>query len=554
MVSQTTTTTSTPNQVGNSYPFFDNMVAEFYEFMGRMYIEYMTKQEEIKKNSENNQSFAGYFLYRLFMDYGVKRRKINEELVMMYYVKSLKGYNKHSHVTQLCRHMVLNLKNMRIVSLGIPKGVSLDTFCETYEIDKNDLSTSVMGLNNEGKAVLKYKVFKFPEGTMVTYNPSMKHLCESLMSTQNINEDDEGDENVATVAEDGVDYKKIVDDKVIQHFEYSTRKNLGTGTFNTKKKFSEMFEENNKIAGTDLTKIPENLIKDTVLVFNVEHVENYMVSNQIKNFNTLCAVYKFKNDDIVTNEYDEIMALNVEDETAILSGFKKLSRGMVTQVHVSVFKNEVKDYVENLNLPELITSFEKKTSSGETEIVPIETIAMAHLEKIVESKNKYFQGYIIYGFNGERTKITNSKYKELRQLKGDKPITIVPWNNKNLFNLYWKLLKNKNLESFIKEFDFPASQYSMNYLQLFNWYRTCALLFMRGLFNSYHNSFVKKTMAKTDIPFPMKPLCGELHKKYMENKLPITPQMVEEFVFNMPGNTIYWRIFATEENKDNKSA
>ena len=81
-----------------------------------------------------------------------------------------------------------------------------------------------------------------------------------------------------------MDYNKIIDDKVIKHFEYSTRKNLGTSTFNTKKKFSEMFEENNMIAGTDLNSIPEDIMKDTALVFNVEHVENYMVSNHIVNY------------------------------------------------------------------------------------------------------------------------------------------------------------------------------------------------------------------------------------------------------------------------------
>jgi hypothetical protein len=50
-------------------------------------------------------------------------------------------------------------------------------------------------------------------------------------------------------------------------------------------------------------------------------------------------------------------------------------------------------------------------------------------------------------------------------------------------------------------------------------------------------------MQKTDIPFSMKPMCGDLHKLYMSNKVPITPLIVETYVFNQTTSQIFWRIF-----------
>ena len=71
-------------------------------------------------------------------------------------------------------------------------------------------------------------------------------------------------------------------------------------------------------------------------------------------------------------------------------------------------------------------------------------------ETLVNNKSKYFHGYILYGLNGDRTKITNQKYKDLCELKGNKPITIDQSNNKNLFYLYFRLLKQQNVNKFLR--------------------------------------------------------------------------------------------------------
>ena len=81
------------------------------------------------------------------------------------------------------------------------------------------------------------------------------------------------------------------------------------------------------------------------------------------------------------------------------------------------------------------------------------------------------------------------------------------------------------------------------YVKLFNWFLNLVRSYSVNLFTVYHNSFVKKTMQKTEIPFSMKPMCGDLHKLYMSNKVPITPPSVELYVFNQSSSKIFWRMF-----------
>jgi hypothetical protein len=45
----------------------------------------------------------------------------------------------------------------------------------------------------------------------------------------------------------------------------------------------------------------------------------------------------------------------------------------------------------------------------------------------------------------------------------------------------------------------------------------------------------------------LKPLCGDLHKTYMENKTPITQTIVEQYLFDQPVTKIFWRLF--EQNQ-----
>ena len=575
----------------HKFTFINKLTNEFYKFIGEVYIEYKNKKqteiikdvvkdvvedvskdvsmelevEEIgntlgesnlneTKSKPINQTFIDYLLFKLYYNYGVKRRMVNDHIALLYYSKNLKGYKSNEPITMLCRHMLLDTRILRIISLGIPKSVKLEDFCNSYNIDKDNFKTNYVNGeldDSSDLSISKSRIYKFSEGTMLVYNPSLKKYSVTTISTKddedNLDTDDKMDIDNST--------QELIDNnievKFNQQFMYSTRKVVGTGCFSSIKTFSEMFEENNNIANTNLENIPEEIINNTVLVFNIEHPENRVISTQLRNFNTLCAVFQIKNEDIVLEQYNKIMEIeySLDKDDIIKSAFVELGNDMVTQIQVANFKKQVQEYNVNLHLPEIIKSFEKLESDGVTKTtININELSINQIDAIVQNKPKDFQGYIIYGLNGERSKFTNLKYKELRSLKGSKPIVIEQWNTKNLFNLYWRLVKEQKIEQFIKEFDINTGigelgdkQYM--YTKLFNWFLSLVRIYALNLFKIYHNAFVKKTFPKSQIPFSMKPMCGDLHTEYLKNKVPISPTMVEQYIFNQQVNKIFWRIF-----------
>ena len=581
----------------HQFTFVNELVDKFYEFMGTVYIEHKNKVAETELASQiastpttptietptetiitidevvpiisKPQSFGDYFLFNLFYHYGIKRRMVNEHIALLYYSKTAKGYKPNEPITILCRHMLLDMRCMRIISLGIPKAVKLDDFCNTYNIDKTksttNLTSDVSG-NNEVPIIPKFRLYKFPEGTMITYNPSLKNYnITPITSVSELNvETDEMDvempvemhnidlqpnelQEVHLGQEHSID---SLSEDFNKKMMFSTRRVIGTSNFNSMKSFMEMFEENNKIANTNLDAIPEDIIKDTVLVFNIEHPENKIISSQLRNFNTLCAVFKFKSELVSQSEYSNI-ALADSDFT-IRESFKYLGTNMITQIQVPIYNKTLLGLGLNINfhLPEVITNFANTTKS----YIKYATLSIDEIDNIVKNRSKDFQGFIIYGLNGERTKISNQKYKDLKDLKGNKPIVIEQWNMKNLFYLYWKLVKDNKVEQFIAEFDVGLTTHTNNttlttknsYKQLFNWFSMLARKFALDLFRTYHYSFVKKTINKPDIPFALKPLCGDLHNQYKANKTPISQTMVELYVFEQPVNKIFWRIFLSK--------
>jgi len=573
----------------HKFTFINTLVNEFYKYIGEIYIEYknleITKSEssvsessdesesmeiditditlnEIKLNNDDkakniNKSFIDHLLFKLYYNYGIKRRMINDHIALLYYSKSLKGYKTNEAITILCRHMMFDTRNLRIISLGIPKSLKLDEFCKSYDIDKDNSATCIS----------KVRVYKFSEGTMLIYNPSLKKYSVTTITTKDDEEDTEEKEaNSDTKLEKmDIDNKtqeliaNNIEIKFNQQFMYSTRKVVGTGCFNSVKTFFEMFEENNNIANTNLENLPEDFINDKVLVFNIEHPENRVISSHLRNFNTLCAVFQIKSEVVTQEQYDKIIAIEYSstNEESIRDAFKELGKDMVNQIQVASFKKQVQQYNVNLHLPEIIKSFETVEADGITrKTININDLSFNQIENIVQNKPKDFQGYIIYGLNGERSKFVNLKYKELRGLKGNKPIVIEQWNTKNLFNLYWRLVKEEKIEQFIKEFDLNTGIGGLGnnefmYTKLFNWFLSLVKNYSINLFKIYHNAFVKKTFQKSLIPFSMKPLCGDLHTEYLKTKVPNSPTMVEQYIFKQSVNKIFWRLFLDNGNVTN---
>jgi hypothetical protein len=571
----------------HSFTFVNHLVNKFYVFMADVYIEYQNlKLKEHKELLEEKsvkllQPFPQYFLYKLYYNYGVKRRMSNDYIALLYYSKTAKGYKNTEPITMLCRHMLIDLRFMRIVSLGIPKAVKIDTFCETYSIDKTNTETNYNVITNPYTETVtkndKYRLYYFSEGTMMTYNPSLKKYNITIVNTESDDEYEDEDEDDTKITNlenktEKLDLDKNIEIKFNNQFMYSTRKVLGTGTFGSNKSFLEMFEENNNVYNTKLDDIPSSLIKDTVLVFNIEHPENNIISTIKRNTNTLCAVFRFKSEETSQHEFSNIISTQYipdmipEIISHIYDGFKKLGTNMVTQIQVANYKKYLNDNNVNVNfyLPKIVKSFEKVIAVTEVqpamtetgipnhittqtkEQIDVNTFSISEIEHIVNNKSKYFHGYLLYGVNGERTKITNKKYKDLCELKGNKPITLDQSNIKNLFHLYLKLVKDNNVNKFIKEFDTDLSGLTMTYRKMFLWFYSLIHTYSMNLFKVYHYSFVKKTFNKPDIPHSFKPLCGDLHKIYTTNSTPITNSIVEQYLFDLPSYKLFWRLFKNE--------
>jgi len=577
----------------HNFTFINKLTNEFYKFVGEIYIEYNKKKNESEKTDlqvENieqklnetiltettskpiTQTFIEYLLFKLYYNYGVKRRMVSDHIALLYYSKNIKGYKPNEPITMICRHMLLDTRNMRIISLGIPKAVNLDEFCKAYDINKDNSETNFIKdnvkdnvkdndndetttLDSTVSCISKSRIYKFSEGTMLIYNPSLKKHSITTISTKDDEDDVEMDENTTTTnGKNHLDKStqdliaNNIEVKFNQQFMYSTRKVIGTGCFNSTKTFFEMFEENNKIANTNLENIPEDIINDKALVFNIEHPDNLIISTKVRNFNTLCAVFQFKNEKSVEEQFNKIMetTYSLDNEDIIRNLFKELGNDMITQIQVASFKKQIQEYNINLHLPEIIKSFEKLEDDGITKTtININELSFNQINDIVQNKPKDFQGYIVYGLNGERSKLVNLKYKELRNLKGNKPIVIEQQNTKNLFYLYWRLVKEQKIEQFIREFDINVElrEKQFMYTKLFNWFLSLVRLYSINLFKIYHNAFVKKTFQKSDIPYSMKPMCGDLHTEYLKNKVPNSPTMVEQYIFNQPVSKIFWRLF-----------
>ena len=438
------------NDEGSTFNYVNNcLVKKFYEFMADIYIEHKKLNEENVNHLQDEktvkplQPFPQYFLYKLYYHYGVKRRMANDHIALLYYSKTAKGYKTTEPITMLCRHMLLDLKCMRIISLGIPKAVKLNDFCNTYSINKADASTNYMektDKTNDAK-LNKYDMYYFSEGTMMTYNPSLSKYNITFVDggddsdDENENEDKDKDYSKTSkpkkeikeikeiketeeteLLEKSLDVEKPIEVKFNNQFIYSTRKILGTGKFNSHKSFLQMFLENNTLNKIDLDTIPEEYIKDTVLLFNIEHPDNTIISTIKRNSNILCGIFKFKNEEQSIQEFEKITTImySLENESAIKTQFKVLGHFMVTQIKGKDFKQQLYDnnIKLNLQLPKLIKYFEKSTSEkslDDKEVktsddkkekeIDVNTFSIEQLEYIVDNKSKFFHGYIIYGKN-----------------------------------------------------------------------------------------------------------------------------------------------------------
>jgi len=191
---------------------------------------------------------------------------------------------------------------------------------------------------------------------------------------------------------------------------------------------------------------------------------------------------------------------------------------MVSQVHTNgeIEYFDVHDFVENNNLDFRVpTEFSFKS---------IEDV-YAYVNSLSQSE----QGVMIHDVStitsNYRTKIRNTKYNKLRELKGE--------TNNKLF-LFFSLRKSGNgaYKNYLDYFEDDR--------KLFDSYRQMLYDFTQRLFQNYLDCFVNKNLDGTtiknhkEIDYELKPLVAELHANYFKTKHPTTKNTVIQFLHELP--------------------
>lgn len=501
---------------------FNRQLDAFYQQLYKE-LNFYLSDAPTNANGEQYRNFLEYWTYTLFRDYGIKRKihkygETAEEdfecdlekqifgdnkklLVQFYYDKANRAYDKTNLITQLCRHMLFDFASFSIVSLGVTKSLDLKTMVD-----------ELPSINEQGHKQLL--VERFSEGTMMVFNPALQHFNYEIMQRD-------------------VDEEAEQSERQIRHFETSTRRKIGTSYFNNPgMTFQQMFDDNNKIAGFDWEKIPNDFKNKYCFVFNVEHRENRIVSPIIQNMNTLVAVYELKPIDLNTQLLTKLIR---NGEITTEAEFFRLRENILVEVPPFMINHNLQTtFNQQLNIPQVITPFQ-----GTYEDLQMLT------SNIINQQGKYDVGLIVKDmYSGARSKVRNPNYSELLEIKGHVPISLNENNNSSLFRLWWRLKNDKQIKKFLSVFETPEGEYE----RLFRSYYDKLVNMTQQLFNVYQAVFVRKEMPAKEIEYKFKPMCGDLHKAYMAEKRGRIKKDVVEYVNSRDWYQIYWRLFGLSED------
>jgi hypothetical protein len=505
--------------------YFTRQIGAFYKHLYNELTTFLSDTPPTKPDGVEYRNFLEYWTYTLFRDYGIKRKihkygeTVDEEfindldrriygdnkklLVQFYYDKGNRAYDKTSMITQLCRHMLFDFSSFVIVSLGVTK--ALPTIDDVWD--------AIPTISSDGKKNIAIEEFR--EGTMLIYNPSLEQF------------------NYEIVQRD-VDEEVEQSERQIRHFETSTRRKIGTSYFNNPgMTFQDMFNENNALTDFDWSAIPDEYKKKYCFVFNVEHKENRIVSPFNENRNTLVGVYKLPN----VGECRKHLEYKIKNNTLlddIMDLFSSFNILNIIEYSPNTINSELQKYNQQVNVPNTIRYF-----NGTLEELKTFT------SDIASQLRKYDVAISVRdGFSGVRTKIRNPVYSELLELKGHHPMSLNENNNVHLFRLWWRLKKDKQIKKFLSVFESKDGEYE----KLFRSYHDKMVAMTQNLFDVYQAVFVRKEMPAKEIEYKFKPMCGDLHKAYMQEKRGRIKKDVIEYINSREWYQIYWRLFGLSED------
>jgi len=142
----------------------------------------------------------------------------------------------------------------------------------------------------------------------------------------------------------------------------------------------------------------------------------------------------------------------------------------------------------------------------------------------------YSKGFTIK-IGDKRYKYINPNFNLVKNLKSN-------YNNPEL--TYLHLRQNGNLKIYLDFFP--------EHVELFNNSRNKIHLLSNHLYNSYKNAYINKTIEKKDLPYNLKPLINDIHKKYLETKNPTTWEDIKNYVNTLPPKKIMFAINYSDFN------
>lgn len=283
---------------------------------------------------------------------------------------------------------------------------------------------------------------------------------------------------------------------VVDNWEISTRNNVGGNTTFYKtpnaKTFRQMFFEACKECRLNVNDLDKQLCYSFVL----QHPENRIVVPFVKPRLYLVALYK------ILHKPDQIIVETYEPKTAT-SFFQMLNANIQFP----------KIYEQN-NYATLISTFGSMNT-------PYDVVGV-----VIHNRE-----------SGERTKIRNPVYEQVRHLRGNQP---------KLQYQYLVLRKEGNVKTFL--------EYYPECKTMFSGFREQVHLFTNTLYANYISCYIKKENTLMTFPKQYRTHMFNLHKMYLdelrEKKACITHKLVQEYVNQLtPSLLMYCLNFHLREKR-----
>ena len=169
------------------------------------------------------------------------------------------------------------------------------------------------------------------------------------------------------------------------------------------------------------------------------------------------------------------------------------------------------------------------TDKYPTSIQKINTVCTSPPCDMESMLNNYeIKGFTIKVGN-QRYKIVNPEFERVKNLK-------VNMNNE-LLN-YIELRKNGNLKEYLKYFP--------EHSKLFDNYRGKIHNLSNELYSNYKDCFIFKKKDKKELPYHLKPFVNEIHKQYLENKIPTTWHHIKDYIHGLPPKRLVFALNYSE--------